>query len=71
MSKIKQIVADIEELVEQGMSAKFISVSLGVPFEWAQQAIEQREALEIEKQYEYMSYADACADTDAQYYGDE
>lgn len=71
MGKMSEISARIDEMVEQGMSAKFISAVLGVPFDWAQQAIEAREALEIEKQYEYLSYADACADADAQYYGDE
>lgn len=71
MSKMAELAATIDDLVEQGMTAKFISVTLGVPFEWAQQAIEDREALEIEKQYQYMNYADESADADAQYYGDE
>ena len=70
MSKMAELSAQIDELVEQGMSAKFISVTLGVPFEWAQHAVQEREALEIEKQYEYLSYADEVANDDAQYYGE-
>jgi hypothetical protein len=71
MSKMAELSASIDDLIEQGMSAKFISVTLGVPFEWVQTALDEREALEIEKQYQYMSYADESADADAQYYGEE
>jgi len=53
-----EIALQIDELVEQGMSAKFISVTLGVPFEWAQNAIYDRELLELEKQNVMMSYGD-------------
>ena len=70
MSKMAELSAQIDEMVEQGMTAKFISVSLGIPFDWAVKAIEEREALEIEKQYEYLSYADEMANDDAQYYGE-
>jgi hypothetical protein len=49
-----ELSAQIDEMVEQGMSAKFIVASLGVPYEWALQAIEQRECLEIEKQCQHM-----------------
>jgi hypothetical protein len=70
MSKMAEIAMQIDDLIEQGMSAKFISVTLGVPFEWVQTALEQREELEIEKQYEFLSYADEVANDDAQYYGE-
>jgi hypothetical protein len=70
MSKMAEIAMQIDDLIEQGMSAKFISVTLGVPFEWVQTAFEQREELEIEKQYEFLSYADEVANDDAQYYGE-
>jgi hypothetical protein len=33
-------------------------------------AVQEREALEIEKQYEFLSYADEVANDDAQYYGE-
>jgi hypothetical protein len=71
MSKMAEIAMQIDDLIEQGMSAKFISVTLGVPFEWVQTALEQREELEIEKQYEFLSYADEVANDDAQYYGEQ
>jgi hypothetical protein len=32
--------------------------------------IEQLENLELEKQYEFLSYADEVANDDAQYYGE-
>lgn len=70
MSKMSELSAEIDTLIEQGMSAKFISVTLGIPFEWVQTAMEDREALEIERQYEYLSYADEVANDDAQYYGE-
>lgn len=70
MSKMAELSAEIDRLVEQGMSAKFISVTLNVPFEWVQTAIEERECLEIERQYEFMNYAEESADSDAQYYGE-
>jgi hypothetical protein len=71
MSKMAELAMQIDDLIEQGMSAKFISVTLGVPFEWVQTALEQREELEIEKQYEFLSYADEVANDDAQYYGEQ
>lgn len=70
MSKMAELAMQIDDLIEQGMSAKFISVTLGVPFEWVQTALDQREELEIEKQYEFLSYADEVANDDAQYYGE-
>ena len=58
MSKMGEIAIRIEELVEQGMSAKFISVTLGVPLEWAEHAMYDRDLLELEKQNVMMSYGD-------------
>ena len=60
---------DIEELLAEGMSPKFIAVTLNVPIEMVYDTIEQTECLELEKQYEMMSYADEMANDDAQYYG--
>jgi hypothetical protein len=71
MSKMAELSAQIDELIEQGMSAKFISVSLGIPFQMVQDAFDNRENLEIEKQYEFLSYADEVANDDAQYYGEQ
>jgi orotate phosphoribosyltransferase-like protein len=51
MSKMAELSARIDELVEQGMTAKFIAATLNVPIEWAMDAMEQREFLELEKQY--------------------
>ena len=31
---------------------------------------DELEELELQKQYEFMSYADECANDDAQYYGE-
>ena len=42
MSRMAELSMDIDDLVEQGMTAKFIAVTLGVPYEWAEQAIERR-----------------------------
>ena len=70
MGKMKELSMQMEEMVDKGMSAKFIAVTLGVPFELAQQAIDERIGRELEKQYEFMSYADQSADADAQYYGE-
>jgi len=56
MSRMAELSMDIDDLVEQGMTAKFIAVTLGVPYEWAEQAIERRNELEKQKQLEMMSY---------------
>jgi orotate phosphoribosyltransferase-like protein len=58
MSKMAELSMQIDELVEKGMSAKFISATLNVPIEWAFQAIEERQQLELQKQQEFMSYGD-------------
>jgi len=69
MSKMAELSMEIDELIEQGMTVKFIAVKLGIPLQMAQDAFDNREQLEIEKQYEFLSYADECANDDAQYYG--
>lgn len=69
MSKMAELSMDIEDLLRDGMSPKFIAVSLNVPLEMVYDTIEQIECLELEKQYEYLSYADEVANDDAQYYG--
>ncbi len=58
MSKMAELSMQIDELVEKGMTAKFIAASLNVPIEWAFQAIEERQQLELQKQQEFMSYGD-------------
>jgi hypothetical protein len=69
MSKMSEFHADVMGAVEQGMSAKFLVATFGISFDLAEQLIEERECLEIEKQYEFMQYAENAADADAQYYG--
>jgi hypothetical protein len=61
---------EIEELLADGMSPKFISVKLNIPIQMVYHTIDQLENLELEKQYEMMSYADEMANDDAQYYGE-
>jgi hypothetical protein len=70
MSKMAELAMEIDDLIDQGMTAKFIAIKLGIPFQMVEDAIEQRENLEIEKQYEFLSYADEVANDDAQYYGE-
>jgi hypothetical protein len=71
MSKMAELAMEIDDLIEQGMSAKFIAIKLNIPIQMVQDAFEQRENLELEKQYEYLSYADEMANDDAQYYGEQ
>ena len=70
MSKMAELALEIEELLAEGMSPKFIVATLNVPIEMVYDTIEQLECLELEKQYEMMSYADEMANDDAQYYGE-
>jgi hypothetical protein len=58
MSKMADLALEVDDLVEKGMTAKFISVTLGIPFEWAERAVMEREFLELEKQNVMMSYGD-------------
>ena len=69
MSKMAELALDIEELLTEGMSPKFIAVTLNCPIEMVYDTLEQIQCLEVEKQYEMMSYADEMANDDAQYYG--
>jgi hypothetical protein len=64
-----ELALEIEELLAEGMSPKFIVATLNCPIEMVYDTMEQLESLEIEKQYEMMSYADEMANDDAQYYG--
>lgn len=58
MSKMAELAMEIDALVEKGMTAKFISVTLGIPYQWAEQAVIERSELELQKQQEFMSYGD-------------
>jgi hypothetical protein len=58
MSKMAELSMQIDDLVEQGMTAKFIAATLNVPIEWAFQAIEERQQLELQKQQEFNSYGE-------------
>ena len=58
MSKMAELAAEIDTLVEQGMSAKFIAVALRIPFQWAENAVNERKELELQKQQEMMNYGD-------------
>ena len=69
MSKMAELALDIEELLIKGMSPKFIAVTLDCPLGFVFDTLDQMECLEIEKQYEMLSYADEMANDDAQYYG--
>lgn len=70
MSKMAELALEIEELLAEGMSPKFIAVTLNVPIQMVYDTVEQLKCLELEKQYEFMSYADEVANDDAQYYGE-
>jgi hypothetical protein len=69
MSKMAELSLEIEELLAEGMSPKFIAVTLNTPIQMVYDTMEQLENLELERQYEMMSYADEVANDDAQYYG--
>jgi DNA-binding CsgD family transcriptional regulator len=69
MSKMAELSMEIEELLAEGIAPKLIAVTLDIPVEMVYDTIEQLECLEIEKQYEFLSYADEVANDDAQYYG--
>jgi hypothetical protein len=70
MSKMSELSLEIEELLAEGMSPKFIVATLNCPIEMVYNTIEQLDNLELEKQNEMMSYADEMANDDAQYYGE-
>ena len=69
MSKMAELSMEIEILIREGMSPKFIAAALDVPIGMVYDTIEQIECMEIEKQYEFLSYADEAANDDAHYYG--
>ena len=69
MSKMAELSMDIEDMLTKGMSPKFIAVTLNCPLGMVFDTIEQMECLELQKQYEMLSYADEVANDDAQYYG--
>jgi orotate phosphoribosyltransferase-like protein len=71
MSKMSELMIEIEELAQRGMSAKFIAVSLNVPLQWAQDAIDEfHQHQHLEQQYQMMMDAERSADEDASYYGE-
>jgi hypothetical protein len=71
MSRMAELSMEIEELLKGGMSPKYIVATLKCPVEMVYDVIEQLENLELERQYEMMSYADEMANDDAQYYGEK
>jgi orotate phosphoribosyltransferase-like protein len=71
MSKMSELMLEMQELAERGMSAKFIAVSLNVPLQWAQDAIDEfNQHQHLEQQYQMMMDAERSADEDASYYGE-
>jgi orotate phosphoribosyltransferase-like protein len=71
MSKMSELMLDMQELAERGMSAKFIAVSLNVPLQWAQDAIDEfHQHQHLEQQYQMMMDAERSADEDVIYYGE-
>lgn len=69
MSKMAELALEIEELLAEGTSPKLVAAILNAPIEMVYDTIEQLDCLELEKQYEMLSYADEMANDDAQYYG--
>lgn len=69
MSKMAELALDIEELLNEGISPKMVATILGAPIDMVYDVIEQLEDQQLEKQYEFMSYADEMANDDSQYYG--
>jgi hypothetical protein len=60
----------LEQMIEQGFTADQICAKLGHSYDFVMQMIEQRHELELEKQYEFMQYAEDAANADAQFYGE-
>lgn len=52
MSKMAELHADITELIEQGMSEKFIAVALNVPISMVHEVFNERMALEEMNNYD-------------------
>lgn len=57
MSKMSELHAEVTACIEQGMSAKFLVATFGISYDTALQMIEERENLELEKQFEMMEHA--------------
>ena len=70
MSHMAELAIEIDEMIEQGFSALSIAVKLNIPLNWVESMVNDREDLELQKQYEYMQYAEDAASLDAQYYGE-
>lgn len=70
MSKMSDLMIQMEELSQRGMTANLISDALGVPLKWAEEAVREVEQYEyLEQQYQMMMSAEQSADEDAIYYG--
>lgn len=52
MSKMGELHAEITELIEQGMSEKFIAVALNVPLDLVRDVFDERMALEEMNYYD-------------------
>ena len=52
MSKMGELHAEITELIEQGMSEKFIAIMLNVPIDLVRDVFDERMALEEMNYYE-------------------
>lgn len=53
MSKMGELHGEITELLERGMTEKYIAVTLNVPIEFVMEVHEDRLQLEQMKMYEY------------------
>jgi hypothetical protein len=53
MSKMAELSMEIDDLVEQGMTAKFIAATLNVPLEFVYAAIDARYELENQTNNQY------------------
>ena len=72
MSKMGDLMIQMEELSQRGMTANLISDALGVPLEWAEEVVREVEQYEyLEQQYQMMLSAEQSADEDAIYYGEQ
>lgn len=55
MSRMSDVMIEIQELAQRGMTAKFISIALGVPLSWAEEGVREVEQHEfLEQQYQMM-----------------
>ena len=70
MSKMADLMLEIEEMICAGQPNAQIAKTLNVPLSWVETCEEELLGEELNKQYEMMSYADVSADADAVYYGE-